>query len=51
MLYVIVFAVTLVVSQLVAGLIVLGLYTNPRIMKWIYKRTFKMMSELEEDMD
>ena len=51
MLEVVVFAVVLVLAQLVSGFIIMGLFLNEKFIKYYMKKMAKLMKGLEEDLE
>lgn len=51
MMEVIVFAITLVVAQILGGFIMMKLFMNPKFIKKFMKDYFKLIEELSEEMD
>lgn len=48
MMEMVVFAITLVVAQLLAGIVLLAVFMNRNFIKFYYKRIVRMMKDVEE---
>ena len=49
MMEMVVFAITLVVAQLLAGIVLLAVFMNRNFIKFYYKRIVRMMKDVLED--